>query len=101
MKKRMAERQKAASQSAARQDEKEEKEEADKTPTAQSPADLEEGLVEDDEEFERRFRETEKMLQERLEKLTLKLKDNDEVKGDDIRAVVDGAPKDPPESDHP
>ncbi|PVH97757.1 hypothetical protein DM02DRAFT_644012 [Periconia macrospinosa] len=63
-------------------------EEADKTPTAQSPDLKENGkqdvnddedgvgdddLLEDEEEFERRYRETEKALQERLEKLTAKL----------------------------
>ena len=46
----------------------EEEKETDKTPTAQSPEEKE-----NDEEFEKRFRETEKALQERLEKLTLKL----------------------------
>ncbi|KAF2686985.1 hypothetical protein K458DRAFT_416304 [Lentithecium fluviatile CBS 122367] len=46
----------------------EDEKEADKTPTAQSPEEKE-----DDEEFEKRYRETEKALQERLEKLTLKL----------------------------
>ncbi|RAR04952.1 aldehyde-activating protein [Stemphylium lycopersici] len=46
--------------------------EGDKTPTA-----LEFG-EEDDEAFEKRFKETEKALQERLEKLTLKL-DEEEV----------------------
>jgi hypothetical protein len=55
---------------AATEDEKE----ADKTPTAQSPE-----QKEDDEEFEKRYRETEKALQERLEKLTIKLDEEDKV----------------------
>jgi hypothetical protein len=46
----------------------EEEKETDRTPTAQSPDEQE-----DDEAFEKRYRETEKALQERLEKLTLKL----------------------------
>lgn len=48
--------------------------EGDKTPTA-----LEFG-EEDDESFEKRFKETEKALQERLEKLTLKLDEEDVTK---------------------
>jgi hypothetical protein len=46
----------------------EDEKEADKTPTAQSPEETEE-----DEEFEQKYQEAEKALQERLEKLTLKL----------------------------
>ncbi|KAG9193968.1 hypothetical protein G6011_04003 [Alternaria panax] len=45
--------------------------EGDKTPTAGEFA------GEDDEEFEKRFRETEKALQERLERLSLKLSDEE------------------------
>ncbi|KAF2876084.1 Mss4-like protein [Massariosphaeria phaeospora] len=51
----------------------------DKTPTAQSPEEKEEL---DDEEFERRFNETERVLQERLEKLTLKLNEQDKETSD-------------------
>jgi hypothetical protein len=53
----------------------EEEKETDKTPTAQSPEE-----TEDDEEFEKRYRETEKALQERLEKLTLKLTEEEKGK---------------------
>jgi hypothetical protein len=49
-----------------------ETEEADKTPTAQTPEEKE-----DDDEFEKRFQATEKALQERLEKLTLKLQEQE------------------------
>lgn len=63
--------------------------EADKTPTASTP-DEKEDAVEDDEEFERRYRETEKALQERLEQLSLKLNENESVQEDDLRpGVVD------------
>lgn len=48
-------------------------EEGDKTPTAG------EFGGENDEEFEKRFRETEKALQERLERLSLKLSDEEVV----------------------
>jgi hypothetical protein len=44
--------------------------EGEKTPTAVEPGDAE---LEDDEAFEKRFKETERALQERLEKLSLKL----------------------------
>lgn len=46
--------------------------EGEKTPTAIDPGENE---IEDDEEFEKRFRETERALQERLEKLSLKLEE--------------------------
>lgn len=49
----------------------------EKTPTA--AGDTEEG--EDDEAFERRFRDTERALQERLAKLSLKLEGEDKQKG--------------------
>lgn len=65
----------------------EEEKEADKTPTAQTPDEKDEG-AEDDEEFERRYLETEKALQERLEQLSLRLKENEKVQGDDLRAGV-------------
>lgn len=53
-------------------EENEDEKEADKTPTAQSPEEKE-----NDEEFEKRYQETEKALQERLEKLSLKLKEQE------------------------
>lgn len=56
----------------------EDEKEADKTPTAQSPEGKEE---DDDEAFEERYRETERALQERLEKLTLKLNEEDKGAG--------------------
>ena len=56
--------------------EAEEEKEADKTPTAQTPDEQDE-VGEDDEAFERRFQETEKALQERLEQLSLKLKEHE------------------------
>ncbi|KAF2251145.1 hypothetical protein BU26DRAFT_517865 [Trematosphaeria pertusa] len=52
--------------------EDEDEKEADKTPTAQSPEEKE-----DDEEFEKRYQVTEKALQERLEKLSLKLNEQE------------------------
>lgn len=52
--------------------------EGEKTPTAIEPGEHE---AEDDEAFERRFRETEKALQERLEKLSLKLKEEESQQG--------------------
>ncbi|KAF1967873.1 hypothetical protein BU23DRAFT_592425 [Bimuria novae-zelandiae CBS 107.79] len=76
-------RQQAAKAAISAQDSEEEKE-ADKTPTAQTP-DEKDAVVEDDEEFERRFRETEIALQQRLEKLTLRLNENEKVQGDDLR----------------
>lgn len=48
--------------------------EGEKTPTATEPGDND---VEDDEAFERRYRETERALQERLEKLSLKLREEE------------------------
>lgn len=51
--------------------------EGEKTPTATEPG---ENDVEDDEAFEKRFRETEKALQERLEKLSLKLQEEESQK---------------------
>lgn len=51
--------------------------EGEKTPTAVEPGDQE---IEDDEAFETRFRETEKALQERLEKLSLKLEEEEVTK---------------------
>ncbi|KAF1831416.1 hypothetical protein BDW02DRAFT_55537 [Decorospora gaudefroyi] len=48
--------------------------EGDKTPTAAG-----ELAGEDDEAFEKRFKETEKALQERLEKLSIKLEEEEEV----------------------
>ncbi|KAJ4305890.1 hypothetical protein N0V90_001423 [Kalmusia sp. IMI 367209] len=62
----------------------EEEKEADKTPTAQTPDEKDE-LAEDDEEFERRYRETEQALQKRLEQLSLRLEENEKVQGDDLR----------------
>ncbi|KAL1592833.1 hypothetical protein SLS60_011249 [Paraconiothyrium brasiliense] len=75
--------------------ETEEEKEADKTPTAQTPDERDE-VVEDDEEFEKRYLETEKALQERLEQLSLRLKDDEEVKGDDLRPGVVQPAKEPP-----
>lgn len=72
---RARERKKAA-QAATIRHEAEEEKETDKTPTAQTPDEQDEG-AEDDEEFERRFQETEKALQERLEQLSLKLKEHE------------------------
>lgn len=68
-----------------------EAEEMDKTPTAGTP----EEKLEEDEAFERRYRETEKALQERLAKLSLKLEEGREQreemkgKGGVMSAVVE------------
>ncbi|KAJ4351327.1 uncharacterized protein N0V89_006666 [Didymosphaeria variabile] len=74
--------------------ETEEEKEADKTPTAQTP-DEKDGVVEDDEEFEKRYLETEKALQERLEQLSLRLNENEKVQGDDLRPGVVQPAKEP------
>ena len=58
--------------------EEDEEKETDKTPTAQTPDEKNEDL-EDDEEFERKFRETERVLLERLEQLSLRLGEQDKV----------------------
>ena len=65
-----------ARQAAVIRHETEEEKETDKTPTAQTPDEQDEA-IEDDEEFERRYQETEKALQERLEQLSLRLKDHE------------------------
>ncbi|KAL6711401.1 hypothetical protein ACN47E_004335 [Coniothyrium glycines] len=52
--------------------------EGEKTPTAIEPGDAD---IEDDEAFEKRFRETERALQERLEKLSLKLQGEESAAG--------------------
>ncbi|KAK7186120.1 hypothetical protein DPSP01_000720 [Paraphaeosphaeria sporulosa] len=72
----------------------EDEKEADKTPTAQTPDEKDE-VAEDDEEFERRYLETEKALQERLEQLSLRLKVHEKVQGDDLRPGVVQAAKEP------
>lgn len=54
--------------------------EGEKTPTAVEFGDKE---FEDDEAFEKRFKETERALQERLEKLTLKLREEEQAKKTD------------------
>lgn len=59
----------------AKQAESEDEKETDKTPTAQSPEEKE-----DDEAFEKRYQETEKILQARLEQLSLKLKEEEKSK---------------------
>ncbi|KAL5415219.1 hypothetical protein PMIN04_008659 [Paraphaeosphaeria minitans] len=71
----------------------EDEREADKTPTAQTPDEKE--VAEDDEEFERRYLETGKALQERLEQLSLRLKEHEKVQGDDLRSDVVQAAKEP------
>ncbi|KAF2452101.1 hypothetical protein P171DRAFT_426489 [Karstenula rhodostoma CBS 690.94] len=72
----------------------EEEKEADKTPTAQTP-DEKDDVAEDDEEFERRYLETEKALQERLEQLSLRLEVHEKAQEDDLRPVVVQAAKEP------
>lgn len=72
----------------------EDEKEADKTPTAQTP-DGKDGITEDDEEFERRYLETEKALQKRLEQLSLRLEEHEKVQGDDLRPGVVQAAKEP------
>jgi hypothetical protein len=58
--------------------------EGDKTPTAGEPAsDV------DDEEFEKSFRETEKALHERLERLSLKLQDEEVTKKMEATSIKD------------
>jgi hypothetical protein len=72
-----------------------EEKEADKTPTAQTP-DEKDDVAENDEEFERRYLETEKALQQRLEQLSLRLTETEKVQGDDLRPGVVQAVKTPP-----
>ncbi|KAH7355964.1 Mss4-like protein [Pyrenochaeta sp. MPI-SDFR-AT-0127] len=57
--------------------------EGEKTPTA---VEFGEKEVEDDEAFEKRFKETERALQERLEKLTLKLEEEQAVQTTSTKA---------------
>ena len=54
--------------------------EGEKTPTAVEFDEDAEDEGEDDEAFEKRYKETEKALRDRLEKLTLKLEKEDEAK---------------------
>ncbi|KAF2006064.1 hypothetical protein P154DRAFT_518274 [Amniculicola lignicola CBS 123094] len=63
------------------QDESTESSEMDKTPTAQSPEEKE-----DDEAFEKRYLDVEKSLQERLEKLSLKLGEDGKIEAKDENA---------------
>ena len=84
-----------AKQAASKAQDAEEEKEADKTPTAQTPDEKDE-TVEDDEEFERRYRETEQALQQRLELLSLRLNENEKVQGDDLRSDVVGTAEEPP-----
>ena len=61
--------------------ETEEEKETDKTPTAQTPDEHDVG--EDDEEFEKRYRQTEKELSDRLEQLSLRLKEDEKAQATD------------------
>ncbi|OAL44512.1 hypothetical protein IQ07DRAFT_592196 [Pyrenochaeta sp. DS3sAY3a] len=63
--------------------------EGEKTPTAVEFGDRE---GEDDEAFEKRFRETERALQERLEKLTLKLEEERGEKEELAKMIANGTP---------
>ena len=54
--------------------------EGEKTPTAVEFDEEDDGEGEDDEAFEKRYKETEKALRERLEKLTMKLEQEEQVK---------------------
>lgn len=80
--------------------ESEEEKEADKTPTAQTPDEHDE-IGEDEEEFERRYRKTEKELSERLEQLSLRLKEDEKAQATDLEVDAEKTTPKTPALAHP